>query len=187
MSDETTRNRLIQTSALLFRQKGYNGVAVAEILSAAGAPKGSLYHHFPNGKADLARAAAEWSSEGMIHIIDDAFADKTTWNDGVGHLLAKLAKLFDILEHRESCPIKAMLFDGPENEAFREVSDNIFRRWHDRLSTHAIAQGMSEADAKDAAEMLLIAIEGGWTLARARRDSNVLRNLPSRMLACKAV
>jgi TetR/AcrR family transcriptional repressor of lmrAB and yxaGH operons len=183
MSEDTTRKRLVQTAALLFRQKGYNGVGLAEILAAADAPKGSLYHHFPNGKADLARAAAEWTSSGMLRIIDDAFADKTDWRDGVAHFVGKLAKLFDILEHRDSCPIKAMLFDGPDDTMFRDVSDQIFRAWAARLQGHAERLGLPEAEAHEQAETLLIAVEGAWTLARARRDSGVLRKIPQRMFA----
>ena len=48
----STKERLVRTACALFRQRGYSGVGVAEILTAAQAPKGSLYHHFPNGKSD---------------------------------------------------------------------------------------------------------------------------------------
>lgn len=178
MNEETTRKRLIQTAALLFQQKGYNGVGVAEILSCAGAPKGSLYHHFPDGKADLARAAAEWMSEGMLQIIDDAFLGKTQWQDGVAHFVAKLAKLFDAMDHKDSCPIKAMLFDGPEDTSFKKVSEDVVSNWQNRLVHHAVGLGLSKSDAEVQAETLLVAIEGGWTLARIRRDSGVLRRIP---------
>lgn len=180
MTNDTTRNRLIQASALLFRQKGYNGVGVSEILAAANAPKGSLYHHFPNGKADLATAAAQWTLSGMIYIIDDAFKDKTKWQEGVRHFVGKLAKLFDVLEHQETCPVKAMLFDGPDDKAFQDVSSSIFERWQNQLQMHATKLGLSDKDAQDEAEMLLIAIEGAWTLARVRKDSGILRKIPDR-------
>ena len=52
MNDEpTSRDRLVTAATRLFRQRGYDGTGLAEILSEAGVPKGSLYHHFPDGKA----------------------------------------------------------------------------------------------------------------------------------------
>ena len=53
-----TKDRLILAAATLFRTRGYHGVGLADVLAEAKAPKGSLYHHFPNGKSDLALAAA---------------------------------------------------------------------------------------------------------------------------------
>ena len=76
--DATTRSRLVESAARLFRQKGYNGTGLSEVLEAARAPKGSLYHHFPKGKADLALAAADWTSDVVLRVIDEttlAFAD----------------------------------------------------------------------------------------------------------------
>lgn len=60
MTEEpSTRDRLVQAATRLFRQRGYDGTGLTEILTEAGVPKGSLYHHFPEGKADLACAAAD--------------------------------------------------------------------------------------------------------------------------------
>ncbi|MEC7259688.1 MAG: helix-turn-helix domain-containing protein, partial [Pseudomonadota bacterium] len=66
---QSTKDRLIHAASDLFRRRGYAGVGIAEILNAAGAPKGSLYHHFPNGKADLALATADWASDGMLKLM----------------------------------------------------------------------------------------------------------------------
>ncbi|MFN5881268.1 MAG: TetR/AcrR family transcriptional regulator, partial [Burkholderiales bacterium] len=41
------------------RTRGYHGVGLNELLAAAQAPKGVLYHHFPGGKAELAVCAIE--------------------------------------------------------------------------------------------------------------------------------
>lgn len=54
-----TRARLLEAALLLFRQRGFHGVAVSDVLLAAGAPKGCLYHHFPGGKEQMAVAVIE--------------------------------------------------------------------------------------------------------------------------------
>jgi TetR/AcrR family transcriptional regulator, lmrAB and yxaGH operons repressor len=179
--DPTTRDRLVATAARLFRQRGYNGVGVADILADARAPKGSLYHHFPEGKSDLALAAADATSAGMIEIIDAAFLPAADYRDGATTLCFKLAKFFDITADADTCPISAMLFDGPENDAFRAHADRIFASWIACITAHATRLGQSPATATADAELLLTGISGSWTLARARRNADVLRALPGRL------
>ncbi len=181
--DPTTRDRLITTAALLFRQKGYHATGLSEILAAAQVPKGSLYHHFPDGKSDLARAAADWTADQIGRIIEDSFRDAPDFAQGATTLCHKLAKLFDLQATATTCPISALLFDGPESEAFRAHAEQTFVRLSVHLSTHAERLGLTVHEAEAQAETLLIAIEGGWTLARARRSSDVLRRLPSRLFA----
>ena len=125
----STKERLIRSAAELFRKRGYSGVGVAEILEAAGAPKGSLYHHFPNGKADLAQAAATWASDGMLRIIAASFEPAESFGDGCKTLCHKLAKLFDLSGNWDTCPITSALTDGPDNVAFRELSRHLFDGW----------------------------------------------------------
>lgn len=179
--DPSTRDRLVATAARLFRQRGYNGVGIADILADARAPKGSLYHHFPAGKSDLALAAADAISDGMIEIIDTAFRSASDYRSGATTLCYKLAKLFDIADGTNTCPISAMLFDGPENDAFRAHANRIFTDWIACISAHSRMLGHDPEAATADAELLLTGISGSWTLARARRSADVLRALPARL------
>ncbi|SMX45142.1 TetR/AcrR family transcriptional regulator [Actibacterium lipolyticum] len=176
----STRDRLTLNAVKLFRQKGYHGVGLAEILAESDAPKGSLYHHFPNGKADLAVAAATLASDMLLQTIDDSFANAPTFREGGTNLCFKLAKFFDISGTWDGCPVSGILFDGPENEVFRDHANSIFTGWLNRVAEHA--RRLNEPRPDEKAEMLLITIQGAWTLARARRDSDVLRALPSKFL-----
>ncbi len=183
MQDDTpTRDRLVTTAATLFRRKGYHATGLAEILADAGVPKGSLYHHFPDGKAGLALAAADWTAGFLTRIIDDAFLPAPNYGEGMTHYCMKLAKLFQLSEAANTCPISALLFDGPESDAFRSHANAVFQRLIDAVAGHAQRLGLPEAQAKAEAETLLISVEGAWTLARARRDPAVLRSLPARLL-----
>jgi TetR/AcrR family transcriptional regulator, lmrAB and yxaGH operons repressor len=183
MSEElTTRDRLVNAAATLFRRKGYHATGLAEILAESGVPKGSLYHHFPDGKADLAKAAADWTAELLVRIIDDAFLPAPGYREGMTHYCNKLGKLFQLADAADTCPISALLFDGPESPEFRGHAERVFQRLIDAVSGHARRLGLPEAEALAQAETLLIAVEGAWTLARARRDASILRSLPSRLL-----
>ncbi|WP_299694071.1 TetR/AcrR family transcriptional regulator [uncultured Tateyamaria sp.] len=173
-----TKDRLIQTAANLFRTRGYHGVGLADVLTEAKAPKGSLYHHFPNGKSDLAMASATWASDEMLRLIAASFDGADTFEDGATTLCYKLAKLFDITGW-DTCPIANTLFEGPDNDAFRAHAEHIYEGWINEVLDHAERLGLAEGEAKAKAENVFILIQGGWMLARARRNSDVLRNLRS--------
>ncbi|MGR3435697.1 MAG: TetR/AcrR family transcriptional regulator [Shimia sp.] len=175
----STRTRLIEAAATLFRQKGYHGTGIAEVLALAAAPKGSLYHHFPAGKPDLAHAAADYASDGMIRILDDAFRDAADGPEGLATLSHKLAKLFDLGAQRGGCPVASILVEGVEDPAMRAHAAEIMTRWEDALARHLAARG-APAPAPLAATYLLL-LHGAWTMARMRRDSAPLRHLPDRL------
>jgi TetR/AcrR family transcriptional repressor of lmrAB and yxaGH operons len=177
----TTRDRLVFTATRLFRQRGYDGTGLAEILAEAGVPKGSLYHHFPAGKADLACAAADWTAAEIVRVIDDSFRAAPDWRHGATTFCHKMAKLFDILDSADACPIFGLLFEGPDHDRFRAHAAAAFDRIIAAAARHGVALGQTAEAADEAAETLMIGFQGGWTLARMRRNSDVLRGLPTRL------
>lgn len=176
-----TKDRLIRSAANLFRTRGFHGVGLADLLADAGAPKGSLYHHFPNGKSDLALAAATWASDEMLRLIAVSFDGAASFEDGARILCLKLAKLFDKTRYWDACPIAATLFEGPDNSEFRDHAQHIYDGWIGEVQDHAAQFGLDEDTAQSKAEHLFILIQGGWLLARARRSSDVLRRLADQL------
>src|SRR5919204_6864300 len=57
------RERMIESAALLFRRQGIEGTSFADVLEHSGAPRGSIYHHFPAGKSQLAEEATRYAGE----------------------------------------------------------------------------------------------------------------------------
>ncbi|QBF33495.1 TetR/AcrR family transcriptional regulator [Thalassococcus sp. S3] len=177
----STKDRLIRTAARMFHSHGYHGVGLTELLSAAGAPKGSLYHHFPNGKSDLALAAATWASDGMLRLIAASFEPAESFQAGFTTLCHKLAKLLDLSNQSDGCPVTGILFDGPDNAAFRAHAAHLFDGWIREGAHHAERFGIPKESARRQGEHMFMLLEGGWLLARARRDSDVLRSLPEHL------
>ena len=56
---DRSRAALVDSAATLFRRQGYAATGMNQILAAADVKAGSLYHHFPDGKAELAAAVVE--------------------------------------------------------------------------------------------------------------------------------
>ena len=185
-SDEPdTRARLIVAAASLFRDKGFHGTALTEVLVRAGASKSSLFHHFPAGKDDLALAAARWADAGTLRIIDDAFGDVPNFRAGCDVFCRKLAKYMEREPSWAGCPVTQILFRdagaGAGADAFRAETSRILDGWRDRVAAHGARLGLLHVEAADRAETLLIAVQGAWALARARRDAGVLRDLVQRL------
>lgn len=175
--EQSSRDKLAWSAAKLFQQRGFHGVGLNEILKLSGLPKGSLYHHFPNGKTDLALEAAALAHREMTRIIDDAFRDTDTYQNGATTLFYKLAKLFELMGKHTGCPISEILFVGPDQDRFREKSAEYFEAWTAQIAVHAERLGHTPARARMEAERLFVTLQGGWTLARAKQDGDAIRNL----------
>src|SRR5256885_14385974 len=87
-----TRERIMDSSAELFRRHGYTGTGMKQIVAAANAPFGSIYHFFPGGKEQLGeeviRSSGAMYGE-LFELIMDNAPDVVT---GVGHFFAGAAE-----------------------------------------------------------------------------------------------
>src|ERR1700748_498529 len=64
------KQRMIEQAVILLARKGLQGTSFSEILQASGAPRGSLYHHFPGGKDELVLAALEHAGNQAMELLD---------------------------------------------------------------------------------------------------------------------
>ncbi|MEM8851870.1 MAG: TetR/AcrR family transcriptional regulator [Pseudomonadota bacterium] len=168
----STRDRLTQAAARLFQEAGYHGTSIADVLAAAAVPKGSLYHHFPNGKADLARAAADMASRLMLDIVAAAYDPADDFAHGTDRLAEKFARLFERYPHWRACPVQTLLLDGP----LATHGAPQLQTWIDATARQADRLGQSAPD--QTATRLWTMLIGCWTLARAQDDPAPLRALP---------
>lgn len=60
---KNTKDEIIRTTAKLIQEKGYVGTGLKEIIEQSGAPRGSIYYHFPDGKEQIALEAVKWTRE----------------------------------------------------------------------------------------------------------------------------
>lgn len=161
-----TRERILRAGLHLFQTQGYHGTGVAEILERARAPKGSLYHHFPGGKEELAIAALKWLEGEILQFLDEAEGSRAMalglarrMADGLrsgalmrGSLMAVLAQ-----EAAPSSPaIAAALSAFAENIRGRLVEAR--RREGDEEGARAFA------------DQALAIVQGAAVLARVERE-----------------
>jgi TetR/AcrR family transcriptional regulator, lmrAB and yxaGH operons repressor len=154
----------------MFRQRGYNGVGLTELLAASGAPKGSFYHHFPGGKEQLAEAAVRYAGGGVGRLIDDAFVTAGEFSAGVMTLVERIADFHEASGYRDGCPVTSVLLDTvPQSALISSAVTAVFDDWEVRVTGHAHRLGLSTFGPPDARRLLML-IEGAWILARTYRS-----------------
>lgn len=168
----TAREKLIATASRLFRNKGYNGVGLAELLTASSAPKGSFYHHFPGGKEQLGEASLAQSGRKIGELIETCFAASGSEREAVGRLTAAIAAHFEDSGFRAGCPLAAMAIDAmPQSQALARAGQAVLADWRDIAVRNAAIWGMADAAAQDFAQRLAIALEGAWLIARVEQSA----------------
>jgi AcrR family transcriptional regulator len=162
-----TRERMVVSAALLIRERGARATSLDAVLAHSGAPRGSIYHHFPGGREQLLREAVEYAGryvERRLERGDDPLA-------ALDDLFAEYRDNLVASDYRAGCPVVAVAVeardDGPD---LREDAKDAFERWR-----HALARGFAEAGvaaprAGELAVLTIASFEGALILARAYRD-----------------
>ena len=164
-----SRARLVATAKDLFARQGYNGTGLNQLLADAKAPKGSFYHHFPDGKEALGAEAVTKAGAEIAALIDRAFAQGSSFRDGATRMATFVADWFERTGYAAGCPITSVLLEtAPASERLTAACAAVYEDWTDRVAGHAARLGV--AAATDVATGLILSIEGAWIIARARRS-----------------
>jgi AcrR family transcriptional regulator len=171
----TTRDRLVETSAELFRKQGYSATGVKQIVTAAQAPFGSLYHHFPGGKEELGAEAIRTSGalyELLIPAVFDPAPDLVT---GVRDFFAGAAAHLEATDYADACPIATIALEtSSSSEPLRQACAEVFERWIVAGAARHEDGGLTAEQARELTIALLAALEGAFVLARALRSTEPL-------------
>ena len=180
---ETARERILRAAIRLFQQRGFHGVGLAEILAEADAPKGSLYHHFPRGKAQLAIAAIE----AIAADYEAAFERLRVRGQSAAEIVRRFARAqAHWLTHNDwqQAGLFSVLVQGfvPEAPELHQALAQVYNRRH-QLLARALTEDSVE-DARGLATLALAALDGGMIQAAAVRDPRVLRIAADRAARC---
>ncbi|HKV22562.1 MAG TPA: TetR/AcrR family transcriptional regulator [Mycobacterium sp.] len=179
---DRSRSALIDTAALLFRRQGYAATGVNQILEVAEVKAGSLYHHFPNGKQELAAAVVE-SAGGEIERLLRRFLDSDSpvaeiVNGWIDLLIVQLAS-----DGRDGCPIEPIATESVNaSPLVREASARAFAGWTDAVGQRLQSDGWPECDARQTALAVIALIEGALILSRIAGDAAALES--AKVAAC---
>ena len=168
-SAASSRDRLLQATETLLREGGLAAAGIQQIAARGHAPIGSVYHHFPGGKAQLASEALEIHAERARRLLDAMFDRHQPVADRVRTLFATAAREFDRAGRDRGCAIGAVTLDlSAADSALRDACDKAFRSWIDTSADHLPWPDRATRDSF--AEMVVTTLEGAFVLSRARRS-----------------
>ncbi len=173
--DLSSRDRLIEATAVLLRRQGYAATGLAQIVDVAQAPRGSLYFHFPGGKEELASAALVRSSERQRARLQSAL-DEADAGDAVFAVVDVLAAELDASGCKDGCPIATVALEvGADGGALSTLCRLSFDRWRQLIVDRLRAGGFDDAAADDAAWFIFSAVEGAQMMCRVQGTTAPLR------------
>jgi AcrR family transcriptional regulator len=171
----STKDRIMETTAELFRRYGYTGTGLKQILAEANAPFGSLYHFFPDGKAQLGQEVVRRSGlmyQELVEAVFDAAPDVVT---GTRDCFTGAAETLRQTDYADACPIETVALEvASTNERLRIATADVFGGWIAAGTERFAAAGIPPAEARELAIAFICALEGAFVLCRAMRTTEPL-------------
>jgi len=166
-----TKERIVAATAELMRRHGYTGTGLKQISAESGAPFGSLYHHFPDGKVELAAVALRWSGAGYQLLVEAVIDGEADLIAGIRACFAGAAEVLIASDYADACPIETVALEvASTNETLRVVTAEIFNQWIESASSRFEAAGLDHDTARELGIAFIGALEGAFVLSRALKS-----------------
>jgi AcrR family transcriptional regulator len=171
-----TRKNMLVSAAEVMRERGAAGVTIDEVLARSGAPRGSVYYHFPDGRNQILAEALRYSGESITAMIDDAAG----W--GARALLREFVEFWERLltegDFTAGCPVVAAAIGSDDDDPrLSAEAGEILGRWCTALTRAFVNDGFGDDDAASLAVTSIAALEGAIVLSRSTRNAVPLRQV----------
>lgn len=166
------KESLVRAAMRLFRRQGYASTGLQQILDESGAPRGSLYHYFPNGKEALGEAAIGLAG-GLIHEMLEGLAARHREPQAFLRAYCKvMAGWMEESGFRSGCPVATTLLEtAPDSPAISAAGRRAIDAWIDVVAGVLANDGAARAEARSRAQLVIAAMEGALILSRVRRST----------------
>ncbi|TPG17131.1 TetR/AcrR family transcriptional regulator [Pedococcus bigeumensis] len=158
---------MVDSAILLLARGGYQATSFSSVLEASQAPRGSIYHHFPDGKDQLIAAAVELAGARAVAVLDSL--DGLPAPEVVDGFMLLWRTVLARSDFGAGCSVLAVTVSSGSEELL-DAAAEVFRSWGARLAELLQRGGIRHEEATSFATMVMAASEGAVVLARARRD-----------------
>ena len=172
---ELSKAKMVAATASLLRQQGYHGTGLNQILKESGAPKGSLYFHFPGGKEQLTCAALELAGRAWQDRLDPVIEAAPDAAAAVRAVCHALGQELSTSGYVSGCPIATVALEAATaSEAVRNTCAAQYAAWQQLIAEPLIATGTEPTLADELAQFVLSTIEGALVLSRVSQSTRPL-------------
>jgi TetR/AcrR family transcriptional repressor of lmrAB and yxaGH operons len=164
----------VDTAAVLFRRQGYAATGVNQILDTADVKAGSLYHHFPNGKQELAAAVVDSVGAGIERLLRRFLDSESPVADIVDGWIDLMASGLSS-DQRDGCPVEPIATESVNaSPLVRDASARAFGGWCVAITERLQVDGWPAQEAKQTALTVIALIEGALMLSRVWGNADAL-------------
>ena len=166
-----SKGKTLAAAAKLFRQQGYHGTALHDVLAAGGSPRGSLYFHFPGGKEEIGEAALTLAGEAVRQAIAHAAETSESALVFLTRIARGMAADLEKSGYSEGCPIATTALEtAAQSDVLGAATRGAFQKWENEIRRGLERFGISPDEANSTATTVLSLLEGALLLARTYRS-----------------
>jgi len=175
-----TRRKMIESAVTLLAVRGLQRTSFSDVLERSGAPRGSIYHHFPEGKDQLVDAAIELAGDRALGVLDAV--DGAPPIEVTRYFLDLWRQVLVRSNLRAGCAVLAVTVatDSPD---LLDHAASIFRAWRSRLAELYEHGGIDPPAAIRLATTVVAASEGAVVVSRAERTLEPFEQVAALLLA----
>lgn len=171
----STREAILTAAAELMRHRGYAAVGMKDVVAASGAPIGSLYHHFPGGKLQIAREALVNAGIAYGLLIPTLIDPHDDLGAAIEAAFTQAAEDMADTGYANMCPVASVAAEVADTVPdLRDTAAEIFTSWLDGGTAYFASRGLQPGAARELAVALIGALEGAFVLARTLRSTEPL-------------
>jgi len=175
---EATKQRIVAATSELIHSHGYNATGLNQIIKHSGAPKGSLYFHFPEGKEQIVEAALLASGATVTSLMQQSFTQSKNQQQAIKQCIDFFKEVLISTNFQKGCPVATVALEATgETPRIQNVCANIYQDWLTQLE-----QGLGEANAEHA-NVVLMLIEGALVLSKAKKSIDPLNQCEKHLSA----
>jgi AcrR family transcriptional regulator len=166
-----SRRRMVLSTAALLREYGASATSIDRVLAHSSAPRGSVYHHFPGGRAQLIDEAVSLAGDFITGLIETATqtADPLVAVDAFFGLWRERLVESDF---RSGCPIVAVAVETNDDAPqLARSAAAVFGRWQEALAAMFVRHGLPDERGRRLAAFIIAAAEGAVIMCRAERST----------------
>src|SRR6266511_2356111 len=165
------RERMIRSAGQLFGERGFASTGLRDVVAHSSTPRGSIYHHLPGGKGELAQAVLERAGAAAAASCAAHDADPVA---ALHAFLDGWRRTLRDSEHRAGSALLAIALEPDEQTGARAAAAAAYVRWEQAFAATLQASGVKRKKAARLATLAVAAIEGAVVMSRAREDTQPL-------------
>jgi AcrR family transcriptional regulator len=160
--------KMVTAARRLIRERGYHATALSDVLELSEAPRGSVYFHFPGGKAQLAAEVARAYARDQADMIERAGEESDSAAELISAYVNRARENLIGSNYTQGCTVAPLVLEGAtESDLLANAVSAAFSLMMESLAFQFAFFGMDRAGARELAEVVVSGVEGALVTARA--------------------